>query len=385
MSLTIGTMSINIHVNFTNYGSALQTWALHQAIKRIGHSIGKEYKPLLIDYCPACLSGKDPLNPLEYMWDADEESRRNCELSLPAIRENAAKFDAFYSEKMNRSRGSYSPANFESIREKDGVEVFVCGSDTIFCPDEFNGFEDGYYANFPCMKGRSVAYAPSFGDPYFRTEDYEILDSRLSNFLAIGLREDLMVPYVRTRTDVPVRRVVDPTLLLDVDDYESIVAPIQEDGDYLLLYSRRYNPEMEAYAERLAAERGWSIVEISLRATNASRHRMAYDAGVEEFLSLVKHAKFLVTNSFHGMIFGYHFRTPFYVFSREQANSKISECLALLGLSDRLVMADGKVEYDPEDVDWEFATESVRSMRDDSWEFLKTELCLISERANHSR
>lgn len=384
MPLTIGTMSINIHVNFTNYGSALQTWALHQAIKRVGNSVGKEYEPLLIDYCPACLIDKDPLNPLEYMWDADADSLRNCELSLPAIRRNAVKFDAFYSEKMHRSSGVYTPENFSSIVERDGVGLFVCGSDTIFCPDEFNGFEDGYYANYPCMKGRSVAYAPSFGDPHFKAEDYEILNSRLSNFLAIGLREDLMVPYTRAHTNVPVRRVVDPTLLLEAGDYESIIAPVQEYGDYLLLYSRRYNPEMEKYAESLAAERGWKVVEISLRAENALRHRMAYDAGVEEFLSLVKHAKFLVTNSFHGMIFGYQFHTPFYVFSREQADSKISECLALLGLSNRLLVAPDGADRDPEHMNWGFAAESVGSMRESSWDFLKMELRLLSERADSS-
>lgn len=92
MPTKIGTMSINIHVNFTNYGSALQTWALHRAIERVGDSMGTELQPVLVDYCPDCLAGKDVRNPLSFMWDTDEASQRNCRLSLPAIAVNADKF-----------------------------------------------------------------------------------------------------------------------------------------------------------------------------------------------------------------------------------------------------------------------------------------------------
>ncbi len=377
MPTKIGTMSINIHVNFTNYGSALQTWALHRAIEQVGDSAGIDLEPVLVDYCPDCLVGKDVRNPLSFMWDTDEDSQRNCRLSLPAIAVNADKFDDFYTKRLNRSHGAYTSGNFDEIVAIDGVSNFVCGSDTIFCPDEFNGFERGYYADYECMRGRSVAYAPSFGDPHFSEGDYGVLDKRLSNFRAIGLRENLMLPYVEEHTDVPARRVVDPTLLLDADDYAPIVAPCQQEGDYVLLYSRRHNPEMTEYAERLAERNGWDVVEISLRAENASRHRMAYDAGVEEFLSLVKHARFLVTNSFHGMIFGYQFRTPFYAFAREQANSKIGECLAALGLSERQL---GKVQdaaEDPFNVDWDAATRTLLPLRETSREFLAGAIGLL--------
>lgn len=375
----IGTMSINIHVNFTNYGSALQTWALHNAIQRISDKLELGVEPVLVDYCPSCLAGKDVTNPIDYMWDSDEDSIRNCTLSLPAIRENAKKFDDFYSNRLLRSRGAYTPENFDSIVENDGIDAFVCGSDTIFCPDEFESMERGYYADYGCMKGRSIAYAPSFGDPHFEDDDYPELDSKLSNFLAIGLRENLMVPYCTDHSDVPVQRVVDPTLLLEAGDFDPIVAPAPIEGDYLLLYSRRYNPEMQAYAEDLANKMGWQVIEISLRAENASKHKMAYDAGVEEFLALVKHAKFLVTNSFHGMIFGYHFQTPFYVFSREQANSKIAECLAALGLSDRLLFNAKEASENPVEVDWACARDTLAPLKSSSWKFLEAGLSTLIE------
>lgn len=95
------------------------------------------------------------------------------------------------------------------------------------------------------------------------------------------------------------------------------------------------------YADELAKKKGWKVIDISLRATNADKHRMFYEAGVEEFLSLVRHAEYLVTNSFHGMIMGVHYRRPFVVFSREQCDIKIDEVLELMGLSDRKLV-DGR-------------------------------------------
>lgn len=51
--------------------------------------LGKDrYYPVLVDYCPDIFMDKDPLNPIEKMWDKDSESVKMRELSMPAIREN---------------------------------------------------------------------------------------------------------------------------------------------------------------------------------------------------------------------------------------------------------------------------------------------------------
>ena len=362
----IGTISYNIYCNFTNYGSALQTWALHQAIKKL------DAHPVLVDYCPDILADKDPLNPFKNMWDKDEESKRMVEMTLPAIRKNYEKFDRFYHERFDRTKKGYTSANFESVM--DEVDCFVCGSDTIFCPDEF-GFDDGYYANYPCMRGNSVAYAPSFGDPHFSDEDYVKLNERLQNFKAIGLREQMMVPYVRDHVTVPVEKVIDPTLLLSQDDYDAIAAERIVDEPYLLLYARRYNPSMEAYSEKMASEKGLKIVDISLRATNAEKgHLMLYEAGVEDFLSLVKHAEYIITNSFHGMIMSVQYRRPFVIFSREQCDTKITEFLELFGLSDRMLI-NGEEQFEP--IDYVFVHKRIAEARVKAQDFLRMELSLL--------
>ena len=322
----VGIVTYNIHCNFTNYGSALQSWALCRMIRRLG------YNPVLMDYCPDVLKDKNPLNPFKNMWDKDAESQRMCELTMPAIRENYTKFDRFYHERFNRSKGAYTSGNFDECVRHEGLDGFVCGADTIFCVDEF-GIDDGYYANYDCMKRRSIAYSASFGDSHFTRETYMLLDQRLKNFKAIGIRESGMLPYLRERIDVPVSQVVDPTLLMSVRDFDELSVEPEDKTPYLLLYARRHNPKMQKYAMELAMRRGWRIVEISLRATNAELgHEMRYDAGVEEFVGLVKNAAYLVTNSYHGMIVAIHYETPFVIFSREQCDTKIDEVLGFLSL-----------------------------------------------------
>lgn len=370
MMKKIGVISYNIYGNFTNYGSALQSWALHQAIGSLG------YRPVLVDYCPDILKDKDPLNPFKNMWDQDEESRKMCELTLPAIRENYYKFDSFYTDAFNRTPKKYRSTNFDDVVDDEGLTGFVCGSDTIFCMDEF-GFDNGFYANYASMKKHSVSYAASFGDPTLSDENCRVLNDRLQNFKAFGLRENSMVPYVTEHVGVPVKRVVDPTLLHTSEKYDEIAVPERlEEEKYLLYYSRRYSPVMEAYAEELARQNCWKIIEISLRATNAEKgHRMFYEAGVEQFLSLVKHAEYVVTNSFHGMIFAVQYRRPFVIFSREQCNNKIDEILQLFGLSDHMLVT-GKEEFCHK-IDYDKVHERISKAREESINYLKYELELL--------
>jgi len=369
MKKRIGTVTYNIYCDFTNYGSALQTWALLRTIHSMGHD------SVLVDYCPDVLAHKHPLNPLPTMWDQDEVSRRNCELSLPAIKENYYKFERFYREVCSITKEQYTSKNIKDVVENERLDGFVCGSDTIFCIDEFKGFDDGYYANFPIMQKRSVAYAASFGDSTFDNYTYQILNKRLENFKAIGLREEGMLQYVRNHTVVPCERTIDPTLLLTAEDYDSIAAERQIEEPYLLYYTRRYNPRMEAYAEETARRKGLKFVDISLRATNAEKgHIMRYDAGVEEFLSLVKHSSFVVTNSFHGLIFAVQYRRPTVVFLREQAGNKIVELLDLFGMQNSQFIT-GEEKYC--EIDYDEVHTRIREARIKSLDFLKIELGLI--------
>lgn len=367
----IGQVSYNINCNFTNYGSALQSWALSQVIDRLGETLG--FRSKLIDYCPKVLEDCDVLNPYKRMWDLDEESRRMVEMTMPAIRENYKKLEDFYTNQFRRTEKKYYDSSFNHVVSDESIDGFVCGSDTIFCIDEFKGFVEGYYANFDCMRGNSIAYAASFGDPHFTEESYKVLNQRLNNFKSIGLRENLMLDYVKENSEVPSTRVVDPTLLLKGHDFEKITAGRLIPEKYLLLYSRRYNKEMEEFAIKKAKEMGLKIVEISLRAINAEKgHIMYYEAGVEEFLSLIKYSECMVTNSFHGIIMSVQFNKLFYGFSREQCDNKTQELTKLFGLNNRMLVTG--FEYCPDSIDYVSVEQRIDEARKKSLAFLRKSL-----------
>lgn len=363
----IGILSTNIYGNFTNYGSALQSYGLYTAINKYKTC---DIQPVLINYLPDIQKDVDPLNPIKKMWDTDPISIKMCELSLPAIKINHQKFMDFFKSNFRLSK-KYTKANFEEISQ-EGINSFVCGSDTIFCTNEF-GFDDGYYSNYPIMKtSYSFSYAASFGDAKFNNEnDYNKLMSLLNNFNALGLREDIYIDEIKKYYSSIIQRVIDPTLLLEKDDYNPIIKPYNSSQKYILLYARRYNEKMEKFADDLAKKHNAKVIEISLRATNCSKHTMFYAAGVEEFLGLIQNAEFIVTNSFHGIIFSLIFNKEFFGFAREQSNNKIKELLDKFAVSHRLLVNGTE---DIHNIDYNVVNAKIAEFRNTSITFLQNQL-----------
>lgn len=369
-----GHISYNLYCNFTNYGSALHTYALQRVINSLAPD---EVSTIVMDYCPDVLKDKDVLNPLKNLWDSDEESKRMVELTMPAIRVNNDKFNSFYKKHYKLSSCKYTSENFNESLKAEGLDGYICGSDTIWCIREFKGFDDGYFANFEAMKNsHTISYAASFGDVDFTEAELDVLADRMSNYKAISVRENVNMDFIKKSVsdDVTVERVLDPTLLLKGSEYEEITEKRLIDEPYILLYVRRYNKAMEEYTDRLANELGCKVVEISLRATNKDRHIMFYEAGVEEFLSLAKYAKYVVTNSFHGAIFAIQMHTPVKVFSREQADTKIDQLLDLLEIS-HCKMISGYEKTDKE-INFERIEEILNEKREASLGFLRKALGL---------
>lgn len=330
-------VSCNRFVNFTNYGSALQTYALRWAINHLSDDV----EAITLNYCPDSMAEMNPLDPVKHMWDKDAQAKKQIKDSYPAIQVNFEKFEHFYDTECAMTPTKYTSNNFDLSLSREQLDGYVCGSDTIWNVDEF-GIDPGYFACFDSMKkAHSIAYAACFGDAQWSEAEAERIAGCLQNFKAIGTREDDRLSFVRENVTVPAQRVVDPTLLVPCDAYDSITIAPGYSAPYLLYYSRRFDPSLEAHVERIAKNHHLDIVEISLRQQNASKgHIMRYDAGVEEFLGLVKNASYVATNSFHGAIFSIIFNVPFSIATREQASTKINELLDWVGLSDRKYHGD---------------------------------------------
>lgn len=360
-----GIVSYNQYVNFVNYGSILQSYALQQALDKLG------IDNTIVDYCCKTMVHADKDNPVPLMQDTDPVALECCIQSLPDIHAVNRKFDLFWDKYCRKTAEKYNADNFTDL-DFDG---YICGSDTIWNIEEFAGFDPGYFADFAEMKGkRNITYSASMGDAIFSDDDKKILAEKMNNFTAISLREARMIDELTSWHGKEIACTVDPTLLLDQEDYAKLEqnSPLKPKEKYLLLYSRQYNPDMNDYADRMAADNGWKIVDISLRYINKDRHIMAYNTGIEEFLNLLRDAQCVVTNSFHGVIFSMQYRCPFHAFFRTGTSSKTQFLLDRFGLGQRHVK-DSNILLN-NDIDWNSVWKSVHEQREDSLAYLRKEL-----------
>src|SRR5699024_1788021 len=107
--------------------------------------------------------------------------------------------------------------------------------------------------------------------------------------------------------------VLDPTLLLNGDDWGKLAAPPQHQGPYILCYFVSDPGEAAPYALALSKPTGWPIVQLAgARRKIEGAREMVFDAAPREFLGLFQHASAVVTNSFHGAAFSLQFKKDFF-------------------------------------------------------------------------
>ena len=325
----VGIVSYNIHYRYSNYGSILQSYALQESIKAY-----TEYDPVVIDYCPPGFEKCCPLNPLEFTGDIERkyEERR---IDIKGIAENEKKIKEFVNIRYNLSKGKYFSSNFNESWIKEDLNAYVCGSDAIWSTEFFGGFDSAFYGEYSCMKNRSFAYAASFGETSFDDKSRKKMLSYMNNFNMIGIRETIEINHIKKYTNKYIKRVVDPTLLLRVNDYLRIMSRQLIKEPYLLIYTRYNDENMNNFAKKIARDRRIKVISISLLVDKETDFTYLYKAGIEEFLSLIYYAEVIVTNSLHGTIFSVLMEKEFFSFPRIHGDRKIDEFLKMVNLKYR--------------------------------------------------
>ena len=222
------------------------------------------------------------------------------------------------------------------------------------------------------MKKNSVAYAASFGDSHFEQDDYQKLNEKLKNFNAIGLRENQMIPYVASHVDVPVQRVIDPTLLLDASFWNKYLSPIKIEN-YVLVYQLHNDEKLGRYAKRVADEMNLPLVRISASFHQITREgKFVWCPEMGQFLSYIKNATCMITDSFHGTAFAINFNTPFVeVLPNNNTGTRNMSILRMTGLSHRILRDEEDIQLAKNKVDFTEANEVLKEKRIESLEILK--------------
>lgn len=358
-----------------HYGAQLQAYALNHTIEKLG--IPCE----IIDYVRQdTLSGssliKSGFSPRVLLSNA------HTLLHYKRFKRRSDRFLDFYRNRLKLGSRRYHTAS-ELAANPPSYDVLVCGSDQVWNPMIFSekDFDPSFFMHFS-GDTRRIAYAPSFGISSIPEDKKETLKAYVEGFDALSVREAQGADILRELIARPVPVVLDPTLLLNEADWSELCAPSPMDRPYILSYFITDPTPFFPVLEQIQAKLGLPVVCLcGARKKVPGTIRLVYDAGPQEFLSLFKHADFVLTNSFHGTVFSVQFRRPFYSFQKNKASSanpaevgsRLSNILTQLGLEDRLLGADSLLQA-LDAIDFSQVTEKLNAKREESLNFLKEAL-----------
>lgn len=262
------------------------------------------------------------------------------------------------------------------IQTVSAYDFFVVGSDQVWNP--YNNKVEDFFLFFVPPEKR-IAYAASISCPELPSEKVLLYKKGFSEMAHISLREQHGSDIVKKLIgrDVPV--LVDPTLLLSLDDWRKVSRqPAWYHGkDYILTYFLGERPEVVAHLEQ---ETGLKVVNLLDKDVYEN-----YVTGPDEFIWAIEHAKLVYTDSFHGTVFSILFRTPFVVCNRignaveSKMGSRIDTLLSYFGLEARRgTEAGGYAIANPlETPDWSMVDEVLTRERARSNEYLKKALGIV--------
>ncbi len=322
--------TITFHASH-NYGSCLQAYALQRTIEKLGHDCEiinfrtKRQKEMYSIFTKR--------KGLKYVF-----KNLTHLLNYNALKKKHSKFEDFIGKNLKVTSKEYNTLE-ELCDESFNYDCFVCGSDQIWNPMP-SDFDWAYYLPF-VKEGKKIAYAPSFGPFSFMGdgENKNKIGDYLKSFDAISVREKKSLEDIKALSAKSAEVVLDPTLLLEKDEWESIMTDeriIKE--DYIFLYTLFANPEIIKIAKKFSKKLKLPVVVSNF--TNQydiiTPFKKHYECGPKDFLNLIKNAKLVLVSSFHGTVFSIKFKKPFFAIGGNK-DARISTLLEYAGLTDRSI------------------------------------------------
>lgn len=332
----------------SNYGSLLQAMATQQVIEDLGHTCE------IIDYIridESYMQHEKTLLKRKPEWN-DNPIKRMMYLS---VRQPAGIAAGKYFEKAQKKYLHLSKryTTWEQLdRDRPKADVYITGSDQVWGPVENGSYDSSYCLSFTEESDRRIAYAASFGHTDMTPELENYYKKWLSRYESIAVREDSAVEILRNM-GIQAVQVLDPTLLLDASYWSRYTQPIRE-GKYLLIYQLHNDRRLDEYAEKAAASTKLPLIRISASLHQISRKgKFVWLPETGQFLSYIKNAECLITDSFHGTAFAINFHTPFVeVLPDNNTGTRNMSILKMTGLTDRILtnvndtaLAERKIDY----------------------------------------
>lgn len=312
--------------NAVNYGAALQTYALEHFLNQ--NDVCCE----VIDYvCPKIAGSYTAFR----RYGSSPKDTLKALIKMPVNLQKKRKFARFLKKNVVCSDVSYTPATIgECSRVYDG---FIAGSDQVWNLD-LTGDDLNYFLKFAAKGKKRFSYAASMGGTDLTDSKKQLLAAELDRMDCISVREEDAQQFLRALLKREVSVVLDPVFLLDGEEWASI-APASADEAYIFVYCLHEDEVYEA-AEKLAHLTGLKIVCVQNHMKKPINARYILSAGPDEFVSYIRNAEYVVTDSFHGAAFSILFRKNLKVLLKKKKvglNGRMNTLLRMFSLKDAVV------------------------------------------------
>lgn len=324
-----------------NYGSVLQAWALEQFLLDCGYNVEiinykpKEYEAIygLFDKGKSKIIVKENIKRLLYL-----------DLFIYQMRT----FQKFRNKYLKQSDKEYFyDSDFEKLGER--YNCIICGSDQIWNVRARDC--DPIYFLPTSHTYKKIAYAVSINSMDFTEQyDFEKIKQWIKDFDYISVRENSGADKLSHFLHQKIQTAMDPTLLFDKKKYDCICSDRIIDSKYIFMYSVTYNDDVITKAVELGKKSGLPVYTISitrsasilLKLNRKGIKVLRWRSSPSDFLSCIKYADFVVTDSFHGTAFSVNYEKNFIAVNDRTSqgyvnDERIVSLLNMLGLEKRYI------------------------------------------------
>lgn len=371
------TIGIITYHHYYNYGTMLQALALQEKVEQLG------YQAELIDFKQDNSLSRYEMLKLRIkrmpVYIKERKKYRALADSREKIKEKNELFEQFYKTYLHVGKKKYTTT--QQLMENPPVyDGYVVGSDQTWNPFVANSPE-AFFLPFVENKSKKGSYAPSLAVKSLSDEKEKEYRKKLSNFSFLSCREQDGAQLLSRITQKEVKCVLDPTLLLSAKEWGKYCEFEIPKEPYILVYFLGEKSEHRRAVEKIQKLTNWKI--ISLPAAYLEMENNDYKkvwGGPKEFLSLIRGAALICTDSFHGTMFSINFQRNFFSFCKSSdseessENSRLYSALNIFGLSNRIIHNMDNLTAEDISIDYKNVIPILEEQRRDSIEYLENML-----------
>ena len=312
--------------DYDNYGAGLQSYALQKKLLEAG------YDAELINYSCPYIHHRFTLSSLKKKGFVDYAYGVIGHICYMPRRKGFSRF-------RRQLRISPQVISCEELSALSaGYDVVVAGSDQLWdC--SLTDYDRTYFLNFTAEGTRRISYAVSMGEHYPDESFRQTMAQDLAAFDTILMREGYGADFVCTLTGKRPKVACDPTLLLTGEEWSRLAGEENPEKEgYILVYQLGVSPSLVRQAVELSKRTGLALHFIPFPLVGLARAHIHPAADPCKWLRLIRDAEYVISDSFHGIVFSLLFERNFYAkVDGQHVNRRLMELLEQVGMTDRIL------------------------------------------------